>query len=260
MASPKLIRHDTKRIVRGTPHAQIHEELAVEEAMELRVNHEPVAVLNRTPGDDFDLAAGYLFTRGIVHQPKDISVMRHIAMEQKPDDRNVLDVTLSSGVKFDAAKLRRISLDHAKPAFKPITGRTKVRLDVFYSLGNALRRAQDVFERTGGLHAAGIFDAKGTLLGLREDIGRLGAIDKVLGSMFTADQSVLDHHILMLSGRASADVMVKALAARIPIVAAVQLPSSGAVKFANDNGQTLVGYVKADAFNIYSHADRVEVS
>ncbi len=258
MASPKIVRHDTKRIVRGTPHTQAHEELAVEEAMELRVNREPVAILMRTPGDDFDLAAGYLFTRGVVHSPKDISVMRHISVEHKPDDRNVLDVTLASGVKFDASKVKRTTLE-GRLVRKPLTGKTKVRLDVFYSLGNALRRAQTVFEQSGGLHAAGVFDAKGTLLGLREDIGRLNCVDKMLGSMFVNDHGLLDHHILMLSGRASREVMSKALAARIPIVAAIQAPSSGAVQFANEMGQTLVGYIKADAFNIYAHADRVEV-
>jgi FdhD protein len=260
MPTPKLVRHDTKRIVRGTPHEQAHEELAVEAPMELRVNKEPVAVLMRTPGDDFDLASGYLFTHGVVQNAKDISVMRHLASEHDGDDRNVLDATLAAGVKFDGEKVRRATLSQMKNHPKPIQGKTKVRLEVFYSLGNALRRAQTVFERTGGLHAAGIFDAKGTLLGLREDIASLNAVDKMLGSMFTDGKTPLDHHILMVSGRAGYDLMHKALVARIPIVAAIQAPTSMAVAFANEMGQTLVGYVRADAFNIYAHGDRVEVS
>jgi FdhD protein len=265
MVAPKLVRHDTKKIVRSTPPQQAHEELAVEMPLEIRVNHEPFASCMRTPGDDFDLAAGFLFTEGVVHVSKDISAMRYVTPDNHKDDRGVVDVTLGEHVKTDLSKLRRgpvglkTSTDHGRKAVKPVTARFKLKLDIFYTLGTALRRAHAVFEQTGGLHAAGVFDLRGTLLGLREDIGRHNAVDKILGSMFVNDQTPLDHHILMLSGRATYEIMHKALAARIPVVAAVQAPSSAAVEFAQSAGQTLVGYLRADAFNVYAHADRIEV-
>lgn len=272
MASPKVVRHDTRKIVRGSGHQQAHEELAVEEPLEIRINKEPVGVLMRTPGDDYDLAAGWLFTEGFVSTPKEIAAMRYGGETGKPDERNVLDVQLADGVKLDLARLKRNvytvsslgvcgkgAIELVRQQSKPVDGSLKLKLELFYTLGSALRRAQTVFEQTGGLHAAGVFDLKGTLLGLREDIGRHNAIDKLIGSMFVNNHAPLDHHVLMLSGRASFEVMHKALVARIPVVAAVHAPSSLAVEFAQQMGQTLVGFLRADAFNVYAHADRIEV-
>lgn len=272
MAAPKIQRHDTKKIVRGASHQVAPDELAVEEPMEVRINNEPVVVTMRTPGDDFDLAAGFLFTEGILKSPDDIGAIRYCSDEKHPDLRNIINVTPASGVKIDMAKLKRnfyassscgicgkAAIDNIYTHCKPITSKFRVKLETFYSLGSALRRAQTVFERTGGLHATGIFDHNGTLLTLREDIGRHNATDKAIGSMFLNSKMPADKHILMVSGRASFEIIQKALMAQFPIVCAVSAPSSLAVDFAEKSGITLVGFLRADAFNIYTHADRVEV-
>src|SRR5262245_47635035 len=265
MATPKVVRHDTRKITRETPDLQAHEELAVEEPLELRVNHEPVTVLMRTPGDDFDLVAGYLFGEGVVHASKDIAALRYVSNDHKGDERNIVDATLGEHVRIDSAKLRqrqaasssptgRWSIDQIRSRAKPISTKVKLKLDVFYQLVAALQKAQTVFDRAAGLHAAGIFDLKGTLIDLREDIEQHHAVDKLIGSMFVTDKIPLDHHLLMVSGRPSFGIVQKALAARIPIVAAVQQPTSLAVQVAQSMGQTLVGCVRQDEFNVYAHA------
>ncbi|HEY3226124.1 MAG TPA: formate dehydrogenase accessory sulfurtransferase FdhD [Planctomycetota bacterium] len=272
MGSPRIAKHDTKKIVRGVLHREAPDELAVEEPLEIRIDDEPVTVTMRTPGDDFDLAAGLLRTEGIFTSPEQIGSMRYCGDEKDPAYRNVINVTPATGVRLDLSKLKRnfytssscgvcgkSAIENIRTEAKPLNGKHRVKLEVFYMLGAALRKAQTVFEKTGGLHAAGIFDLNGTLLALREDIGRHNATDKAIGRMFIERKLPLDKHILMVSGRASFEIVQKCLMAGVPIVCAVSAPSSLAVEFALEAGMTLVGFLRADQFNIYSGAERIEV-
>ncbi|MBI4565402.1 MAG: formate dehydrogenase accessory sulfurtransferase FdhD [Planctomycetes bacterium] len=272
MTSPRIARHGTRKIEQGIPHEQDLDELAVEEPLEVRVNDEPVVVTMRTPGEDFDLAAGFLFTEGILKSPDDIGALRYCQDEKHPDLRNIVNVTPAAGVSVDLSRLKRnfyatsscgicgkAAIENIKMEVKPTNSKLRLKLEFFYSLGQTLRKAQTVFERTGGLHAAGIFDAHGTLLVLREDIGRHNATDKAIGSMFLNGRVPLDRHILMVSGRASFEIMQKAMMAGISAVCAVSAPSSLAVEIAQQAGMTLVGFLRADAFNIYTGAEHIEV-
>jgi len=270
MASPRIARHDTRKVVQGVTHPEAPDELAVEEPLEIRIDDESIAVTMRTPGDDFELAAGFLRTEGILTAPGEIGAMRYCGEEKNPAYRNIINVTPAAGVRLDLAKLKRnfystsscgvcgkAAIENIRTEAKPITGKFRVKLDVFYRLGTAMRSAQTVFEKTGGLHAAGLFDLHGSLLELREDIGRHNATDKVIGRMFLDGKLPLDKHLLMVSGRASFEIMQKALMAGIPIVCAVSAPSSLAVEFAQANQQTLIGFLRGDTMNIYAGAERI---
>ena len=272
MSSPRIARHDTRKVVQGVTHPEAPDELAVEEPLEIRIDDESIAVTMRTPGDDFELAAGFLRTEGIFTDPSQIGAMRFCGEETNPAYRNIINVTPSPDMRLDLSRLKRnfyatsscgvcgkAAIDNIRIEAKPLNGKFRVKLDVFYRLGNAMRSAQTVFEKTGGLHAAGLFDLHGALLELREDIGRHNATDKVIGRMFLDGKLPLDRHILMVSGRASFEIMQKALMAGVPIVAAVSAPSSLAVEFARESGMTLVGFLRADQFNVYSGAERIEV-
>lgn len=275
MSSPKIARHDTRRIVRDTPHEQMVDELAVEEPLEIRLQNDPIAVTMRTPGDDFELTAGFLFTEGILKSSEQIGAIRYCPNTEHPELRNVVNVSLASGVKVDLSKAKRhfytssscgicgkAAIENVRIAGKHAhhtNSKLRFKVEMFYSLGNTLRRAQTVFERTGGLHAAGIFDHQGTLLWLREDIGRHNAVDKIIGNCFLNDKLPLDKHILLVSGRSSFEILQKAYMASIPVVCAVGAPSSLAVQFAQECGMTLIGFLRADTFNIYSGAERIEV-
>jgi len=272
MSSPRIARHDTRKIVQGVTHAEAPDELAVEEPLEIRIDDESIAVTMRTPGDDFELAAGFLRTEGIFTEPSQIGAMRFCGEETNPAYRNIINVTPSPDMRLDLGRLKRnfyatsscgvcgkAAIENIRTEAKPIIGKFRVKLDVFYRLGTAMRSAQTVFERTGGLHAAGLFDLHGALIELREDIGRHNATDKVIGRMFLDGKLPLDKHLLMVSGRASFEIMQKALMAGIPIVCAVSAPSSLAVEFARESGMTLVGFLRADQFNVYSGAERIEV-
>jgi FdhD protein len=272
MGSPRIAKHDTRKIVQGVTHAEAPDELAVEEPLEIRIDDEAIAVTMRTPGDDFELAAGFLRTEGIFNAPEEIGAMRYCGEEKHPSYRNVINVTPATGVHLDLSRLKRnfyatsscgicgkAAIENIRTEAKTLTGKFRVKLDVFYRLGTAMRSAQTVFEKTGGLHAAGIFDLHGALLDLREDIGRHNATDKAIGRMFLDRKLPLDRHILMVSGRASFEIMQKALMAGLPIVAAVSAPSSLAVEFARESNMTLVGFLRADQFNVYAGAERLEV-
>jgi FdhD protein len=272
MTVPRIARHETRKISRDQIMRAAPDELAVEEPLEIRIKNEPVAVTMRTPGDDFDLAAGFLCTEGILKSAEEIGAIRYCSEEKHPELRNVIDVTPAAGLKLDLAKLKRnfystsscgicgkAAIENVRTGAKPATGKFRLKLETFYSLGQSLRKAQTVFERTGGLHAAGIFDLNGTLLALREDVGRHNATDKVIGHMFLERKLPLDRHILMVSGRASFEIMQKALMGGVPIVCAVSAPSSLAVEFAEETGMTLVGFLRADQFNIYCGAERIEI-
>ncbi len=276
MTLPRVAKHETRKITirpaAPPQHQSFEDHLAVEEPLEIRVNDEPVAVTMRTPGDDLALAAGFLFTEGLLHTPRDIGSLRFVEDPRRPELKNVVNVTFASGHKPNLSSVRRnfyaasscgicgkATIDHVKTRAKPVQSKIRVRLDVIYGMGNSLRKARVLFEKTGGLHAAGVFDEHGVLHTLHEDVGRLNAVDKAIGHMFLQDRMPLDHHILMVSGRARFEVVLKALMARMPMVCTVSVPSSLAVETAREFGMTLVGFLRADDFNVYTHAERIEV-
>lgn len=241
--------------------------LAVEEPLEIRIQDEPLTVTMRTPGDDVELAAGLLFTEGIVRGSRDLGTLRHCS----EDEPNVITATLATGVSLDRAKLRRTfaghsscglcgktAIDQIRTQAPPLRSTLRVAAAAIQGLDATMRASQEAFEKTGGLHAAALFDATGRLELLREDIGRHNAVDKVVGAMLLRDALPLDRHILVVSGRASFEILQKALMASIPIVCAVSAPSSLAVRFAKECGMTLVGFLRGSEFDLYA-GDRVEV-
>ncbi len=234
------------------------DQVAVEEPLEIRLDGHPVAVVMRTPGHDEELAAGFLVTEGIIST---VAELRKI--EVRPDENRVL-VFLQDGVAVDLGRLTRhfftgsscglcgkATLDAIFMDFPPIERGIDISDDVFYQAPAKLRAAQGTFETTGGLHAAGVFTTGGELLIIREDIGRHNAVDKVIGHALLNGID-LTATFLLVSGRLSFEIMQKALAARIPTVAAISAPSSLAVEFAKRSGQTLVGFLRPPTFNRYA--------
>ncbi len=247
---------------------QHHDQLAREEPLEIRVRGRSVAVTMRTPGHDAELAAGFLLTEGIIQGRTDVIEIAPCLEGAAPE--NTLNVFLAPNVQVDFEQLTRhvfassscglcgkASIEAVHQHFPPIQSRVQVRAETLTALPERLLAAQKTFAQTGGLHAAAIFDARGKLLVLREDVGRHNAVDKALGNGFLRRRLPFEKHILMVSGRASFEILQKALAARIPIVAAVSAPSSLAVEFARESRQTLVGFLRGQTFNIYSHPERV---
>jgi FdhD protein len=242
------------------------EDLADDEPLEIRVQGRAVSVTMRTPGHDAELAAGFLLSEGIIKSKEDIASMAACG-----HNSNVLHVMLSSGVDIDFARLTRhvfassscglcgkatIASVHAQ--FPPIERDDfEIHPDIISSLPEKMRARQSTFERTGGLHAAAIFNALGQLIVLREDIGRHNALDKVMGYCLLNDHYPADRNVLLVSGRSSFEIVQKALAGRVPIVAAVSAPSSLAAQFADANGQTLIGFLRERRMNIYTHAHRI---
>ena len=218
----------------------------------------------RTPGHDPELAAGFLVTEGIVTSSQDIlRISAHPRNEQ-----NVINVFLRDGPDLERLKRHvfvssscglcgKRSIDNVHQHFKPVKSRMRIMAETLLSLPERLRAAQDAFARTGGLHAAGVFSGKGELIVSREDVGRHNAVDKVIGHGLLNGLLPFNDHILMVSGRASFEIVQKALAARIPIIAAISAPSSLAVEFAIESGQTLVGFLRGQRMNLYAGSHRV---
>jgi len=273
-----VVEHRVSRVSEGR-RTETDDVLAAEEPLEIRLlwqEHDTtvrknIAVTMRTPGNDFDLAAGFLFGEGIIRRREDVVDISHCTDEDEDQAFNIVNVTLRPGLTFDDSRLERNFYTSSscgvcgKAALEAIEvqGRTAlppgfaVDGDVISSLPRALRASQAVFERTGGLHAAGLFDAHGSLVTLREDVGRHNAVDKVIGEQFSSGRTPLDQRVLMLSGRASFELLQKALVARIPVVAAVGAPSSLAAQLADTFNVTLLGFVRDDGFNIYSGSERI---
>jgi FdhD protein len=249
------------------------DQLATEEPMEIRVDapgleQRRVAVTMRTPGHDFELAAGFLYTEGIVSAQADVSRVRYCDVPRDEQQYNVVTVDLRR--PYDPELLQRnfyttsscgvcgkASLDSIAVRCEPVTEGPQVAEAVIVSLPERLREAQRVFDRTGGLHAAGLFDASGTLLELREDVGRHNAVDKLVGHALLAGELPLSERMLMVSGRLSFEIVQKAAVAGIPIVCAVSAPSSLAVDTGRRFGMTLVGFLRGSRFNIYTNAERI---
>jgi FdhD protein len=226
------------------------------------VRGQAIAVTMRTPGHDEELAAGFLLTEGILKQRADVI---EIAPCQVEGADNILNVFLAPEVPLDLERLTRhvfsgsscglcgkASIESIQQQFPPIQTRLEIPLEILLTLPQKLRAAQTTFDATGGLHAAGLFDCEGQLLIAREDIGRHNAVDKVLGHAFLANQLPLSNQILLVSGRASFEIMQKALAAGIPAIAAVSAPSSLAVEFARESNQALYGFVREKSANQYA--------
>lgn len=246
----------------------LQDSLAAEEPLEIRISGRPLTVTMRTAGHDLELAAGFLLTEGIIASSSQIAGLRSDALENGRRC-NVVDVELrdahydsagsqrnffaasSCGIcgKATIESIRRRGLQAPNPNFR-------VRPEVLCELPNAIRAEQAVFERTGGLHAAALFDAEGTLMVLREDIGRHNAVDKVIGWAMHAAKLPLGESILMVSGRGGFEIVQKALAAGIPVLASVSAPSSLAVQLARELGLTLIGFLRGRRFVVYAGASR----
>lgn len=250
--------------------------LAAEEPMEIRVGGRPLTVTMRTPGDDFDLAVGFLVSEGVVRAASDVAGVRYCAgvAEDGRNTYNVVDVELAPSVPAPEASLTRsfattsacgvcgkTSLDEVRTQVTWPVADDPLRIDParLAVLPDRLRRAQRVFDRTGGLHAAGLFAADGELLHVREDVGRHNAVDKVVGQALLAGSLPLRETILVVSGRASFELVQKAVLAGIPALAAVSAPSSLAVDLADEHGLTLVGFLRGTSMNVYAGAERVAV-
>jgi FdhD protein len=248
--------------------------LAAEEPLEIRVAGRPLSVTMRTPGDDFDLVAGFLTTEGVTAASEHIAAMRYCAGATVDGENtyNVIDASLAAGVTLPAGSLDRnfyttsscgvcgkASIEAIRTLSRWPVAADPVRVSptVLSGLPEALRAGQAVFEKTGGLHAAGIFGADGELRCLREDVGRHNAVDKVIGWAAREDALPLTGHILMVSGRASFELAQKALMAGIPVLAAVSAPSTLAVDLAQEAGLTLVGFLRGQTMNVYAGAERV---
>jgi FdhD protein len=272
--------------------------LAVEEPLELQLAYGPsdarrvksISVTMRTPGHDFELAAGFLMTEGIVSDCADITDITYVAGRENgggaqgqehrlvsdpilpyQPERNVVRVSLAPHVLVSMANLERnfyttsscgicgkASLLALRTVCPPrATNAFKISAEMLYTLPETLRTAQSVFDRTGGLHASGLFDANGQLLSSREDVGRHNAVDKLLGAEFLEDRTPLRERLLLLSGRASFELLQKGLMAGVPAVVSVGAPSSLAVQVAKEFDMTLVGFLRSGHFNVYHGAERI---
>ena len=253
--------------------ARVGGELPVFPRRGQREGQRTVAITMRTPGNDFELAAGFLYGEGVIRSADDIRQVTHCDDPALDDARryNIVNVDLRSGILPDLDALERhfyttsacgvcgkASLDALRLRGCPVIGSgPEVDRDVLRGLPEKLRAAQGIFTATGGLHAAGLFDAAGNLLAVREDVGRHNAVDKLIGWALSARGLPLGGHALMVSGRSSFEILQKALMAGVPIVCAVSAPSSLAVSLAREFGMTLIGFLRGERFNVYSGPERV---
>ena len=252
--------------------------LAMEEPLEVRIEYGPeskrvqknISVTMRTPGNDFELATGFLYTEGIIHAADDVLAVTYA----KEDNENIVVVSLGYEVIPLINKLERnfyttsscgvcgkASIEAVKIACDVVDTVDTLRIPttLIYQLPGLLRKQQDIFENTGGLHGCALFDLNGSLLLSREDVGRHNAVDKLIGAALQQGMLPLDKHILLLSGRASFELVQKAIMAGIKIVAAVGAPSSLAAEMAEEWGMTLIGFLRGERFNIYSGAERIVI-
>jgi FdhD protein len=270
------IRRRVTRISLETGARSTEDFLAAEEPLEIRVGGTPLVVTMRTPGHDFDLAAGFLVSEGVVAAAGEILATRYCAgaTAEHLNTYNVLDVTLASGVAAPDPSLERnfyttsscglcgkASIDSVRTHshWDVHADDLVIPASLLATFPDRLREGQDVFDKTGGLHAAGLFDARtGELLVLREDVGRHNAVDKVVGWAVTNGMLPLRGTVLMVSGRSSFELTQKALMAGIPFLAAVSAPSSLAAELATEAGITLVGFLRGHSMVVYSRPDRVD--
>jgi FdhD protein len=268
--------------ISGTETIETVDLLAAEEPLEIRLGYGPqdqreqksISVTMRTPGNDFELALGFLFTEGIIQSPDQIYHIQYCTEANTIENKeNIVRVELNEHVEIDFSRLQRNfyttsscgvcgkeSIEAVRVVCQSGASgpQLKVEKELIVSLPDKLRAQQNVFEHTGGLHASASFDTEGNLLLLREDVGRHNALDKLIGASLSLHQP-LNTQILLLSGRASFELIQKAAMAGIQIVCAVGAPSSLAVSLAQEFGITLIGFLRGDRFNIYTSAERVIV-
>jgi FdhD protein len=260
-----LTRNWPVRRVQGKNTRVAQDVLALEEPLELRVRGRSVAVVMRTPGHDADLAAGFLLTEGVIGSPDELYDIMQCRTTKRAEQGNVVEAVLAKNVKVDFDSLTRhvfsatscglcgkATIEAVQQHFPKVKRPLRPAAGVLRSLPARLAAAQPTFQSTGGLHATALFDATGELLVAREDVGRHNAMDKVLGHALRAGWLPLGRHILLVSGRVSFEIMQKALAARVSVVAGISAPTSLAAEFARANNQTLVGFLRGDRFNVYA--------
>ena len=272
------VRRPVRRIRGSEPPRRVVDTLAAEEPLEIRIAGTPLAVTMRTPGHDVELATGFLVSEGIIRTASDVRAAIHCGGPGtgggQANTYNVLDLALADHVPPVPASAERnfyttsscgvcgkasIEAVHTVSAHDLHADAATLTPERIAGFPVALRRAQEVFERTGGLHAAGLFDpATGEALVVREDVGRHNAVDKVIGWAAMQDRLPAAGTVLQVSGRASFELVQKAVMAGIPVLTAVSAPSSLAVELADSSGLTLVGFVRGDSMNVYTHAERVE--
>lgn len=255
---PKLVQHWRQDRLTG----ETFDEVASEEPLEIRVGGRPVSVTMRTPGHDLELAAGFLLSEGLL-EGRASPALRH-------EHPNVVNAAANGFSEAALARLTRhffvasscgicgkAAIEAIHQDFPAVDDDVRVPRTELHGLLNQLNVAQPGFTRTGGVHAAALFDRSGALVVAREDVGRHNAVDKVIGYALARKLIPLAGHLLLVSGRVSFEIVQKALAARIPVVAAVSAPSSLAVEFARQSGQTLVGFLRPGRFNVYAHPERI---
>lgn len=278
--APAFSETAVRRIAAGENTVDVDDVLAIEEPLEIRIGlrpngkieHRAISITMRTPGADLELAAGFLFTEGILESAAQITKIRHCGIPDKNNSQNTVVVELADSVEIDLKELTRnfyttsscgvcgkSSIEALHTGVTKLNDPTHPRVDskLIHTLPDVLRTSQTVFDRTGGLHASALFDLDGKLEIVREDVGRHNALDKVIGARFLADEVPLSDKILLVSGRASFELVQKALKAGIPILAAVGAPSSLAVELADEFDMTLLGFVRDDRFNIYAGGARI---
>ena len=245
--------------------------VAREEPLEIQLDGTSLAVVMRTPGHDEELALGLLWSERVIGSLDDVVSVRHATTAPSPEAAdNILNVRLAASVRVDWQRLRRnlyasascgicgkATIESTLAQSPALTDGARFAAELFYRLPERLRGAQDAFDQTGGLHAAGLFDASGQLVAAREDVGRHNAVDKVVGWALRQGRLPLAGHVLLVSGRISYEIAEKALAARIPVVAAVSAPSSLAIALAEDANMTLVGFLRGQTMNVYGERSRV---
>jgi FdhD protein len=250
---------------------RFEDHLVVEEPLEIRVGGQSLIVVMRTPGHDFELAAGFLYTEGLIQSADDIGAIAYCEDVDQANLQNIVNVYLTNGQALEEQEgwqrnfhanascglCGKMTIESVRLEAPPIESSLQINQAILYELNDKLRSAQSVFEATGGLHASGAFNVRGELQIIREDVGRHNAVDKVIGQALLAEQIPLDEHILMVSGRASFEIIQKALFARIPVIVAVSAASSLAVELAQESEITLIGFMRGKGMTIYSRPDRI---
>jgi FdhD protein len=273
MAIPRMVSVTGVQEWREGELRSIDDYLVGEEPLEIRIGDAALSVTMRTPGHDLELATGFLFTEGLIRESSQIASVQHEA-DDRQNGANRVRVDLAPGVTLDSEALRRnfyaasscgvcgkASIDAVRAhGMEPPNASFQIEAEVLCRLPDQLRASQAIFGRTGGLHAAGLFDAQGELIVLREDVGRHNAVDKIVGWCFANGRLPLSESVLLVSGRGGFEIVQKSLMAGIPVLASVSAPSDLAVNLAREFGMALIGFLRGRRFVIYSGSPRIKTA